>query len=121
MSGGGEGGGEGGGPFNNPFAKLKSLREGLPSRSEAPAAKPPPGPARAVVRMERQGRGGKEVTVIEQLGLPASALQAWLKELKTSLGCGGTLEEDSLVLQGDHRDRLKAILEKKGVRKISVG
>ena len=31
--------------------------------------KEPGPPAKAVVRMERKGRGGKEVTVVEQLGL----------------------------------------------------
>ncbi|HEX4621903.1 MAG TPA: translation initiation factor [Myxococcaceae bacterium] len=110
-------------PFNNPFAALAGKRESLPSRP-APEPKKPAeakGPARAVVRMERQGRGGKEVTVVEQLGLPARAMEAWLKELKAKLGCGGVLEDDALVLQGDHRERLPAILEKKGVRRISVG
>jgi translation initiation factor 1 len=109
-------------PFNNPFGGLANLRGDLPSKPAVPAAKAAPkGPARAVVRMERQGRGGKEVTVIEQLGLGDAALQAWLKELKQALGCGGTLEKDALVLQGDHRERLPELLEKKGVRRISVG
>jgi translation initiation factor 1 len=110
-------------PFNNPFSALSGVRDSLPSRP-APEAKPSSaarGPARAVVRMERQGRGGKEVTVVEQLGLPAKAMEAWLKELKRTLGCGGAIEGDALVLQGDHRERLTAVLEKKGVRRISVG
>jgi translation initiation factor 1 len=114
----------GGGPFNNPFAKLTGLKDQLPSqgRMSPPRAKEPPkGPARAVLRMERQGRRGKEVTVIEQLGLPKAAMEVWLKDLKHALGCGGTLEGESLVLQGDHRERLPAVLEKKGVRRISVG
>jgi translation initiation factor 1 len=110
-------------PFNNPFGALAGKRDALPSRPapEPKAATVSKGPARAVVRMERQGRGGKEVTVIEQLGLPARAMEAWLKDLKVSLGCGGVLEGDALVLQGDHRERLPAMLEKKGVRRISVG
>jgi len=71
--------------------------------------------------MERQGRGGKEVTVVEQLGLSARALEEWLKALKQALGCGGTVDGEDLVLQGDHRERLPSLLEKKGVRRISVG
>ncbi len=110
------------GKFNNPFGQLASLKNSLPSKPlpEKPK-KEAKGPARAVVRMERQGRGGKEVTVVEQLELPKAALEAWLKELKGKLGCGGVIEEGALVLQGDHRDRLPALLEKKGVRRISVG
>lgn len=107
-------------PFNNPFAALKGQLTGLPE-GKAPAPKPTPGPARAVVRMERKGRGGKEVTVVEQLGLSAAQLATWLKELKQALGCGGAVEEACLVLQGDQRERLPALLEKKGVRKVTVG
>jgi translation initiation factor 1 len=113
-------------PFHNPFAALAAKREELPSGpAPAPAspkeAKEPKGPARAVVRMERKGRGGKEVTVVEQLGLRAAELETWLKALKNGLGCGGTVEDDTLVLQGDQRERLPALLTARGVRKVTVG
>ncbi len=114
------------GPFNNPFAALGLKREELPAGPapapvKAQAPEGPKGPARAVVRMERKGRGGKEVTVVEQLGLPAAELEKWLKALKGGLGCGGTVEEDTLVLQGDQRERLPALLEARGVRRVTVG
>jgi translation initiation factor 1 len=112
-------------PFHNPFGALAGKREELPSRPASTAAPEQAverkGPARAVVRMERKGRGGKEVTVVEQLGLPPAQLEAWLKALKGSLGCGGVVEEDALVLQGDHRERLPALLEARGVRRVTVG
>lgn len=112
-------------PFHNPFASLAGQREALPSKplpEAAPAkAEERKGPARAVVRMERKGRGGKEVTVVEQLGLRPAELEVWLKALKGSLGCGGVVEEEALVLQGDHRDRLPALLEARGVRRVTVG
>ncbi|HYO54485.1 translation initiation factor [Archangium sp.] len=110
-------------PFNNPFAALGLQREELPA-GPAPAlvkTDEPKGPARAVVRMERKGRGGKEVTVVEQLGLSAAELEKWLKVLKGGLGCGGTVEGDALVLQGDQRERLPALLEARGVRRVTVG
>jgi translation initiation factor 1 len=113
-------------PFHNPFAALGLKREELPAGPapapvKAHAPEGPKGPARAVVRMERKGRGGKEVTVVEQLGLPAAELEKWLKALKGGLGCGGTVEEDTLVLQGDQRERLPALLEARGVRRVTVG
>jgi translation initiation factor 1 len=115
-------------PPASPFASLASLRDKLPpgpSAGAAPAGggsgSAPPGPARAVVRMERKGRRGKEVTVVEQLGLPAAQLDAWLKALKAALGCGGTLEGQALVLQGDHRPRVKELLEGRGVRRVTLG
>lgn len=112
-------------PFHNPFASLKDkldLPRGPEPRDEPAREKDlPRGPARAVVRLERKGRGGKEVTVVEQLGLPAAALREWLKALKAALGCGGAVEGDALVLQGDHRERVRALLEQRGVRRVSVG
>jgi translation initiation factor 1 len=106
-------------PFNNPFTALGGLREALPRAPEQPAKEKKP-PARAVVRMERAGRGGREVTVVEHLELPAAEREAWLKALKAALGCGGVLEGDALVLQGDLRERVGAWLEKRGVRKVTV-
>lgn len=106
---------------HSPFGSLESLRASLPA-GDAPkeTEKVPKGPARAVVRYERKGRGGKEVTLVEQLELPDRELQHWLKALKGSLGCGGAIEDAALVLQGDHRKRLPALLEARGVRKISI-
>jgi len=122
---------------NNPFAHLgKQL--GLPASegtspsdainedAKSPGTNAPTdlrtrGPVRAVVRMERSGRGGKEATVVEQLGLSPADLEDWLKALKAALGCGGSIEGDNLMLQGDHRKRLPAVLKARGVRKIIVG
>jgi len=107
-------------PFHDPFAKL---RERLPGGWTPPPdeREAPEGPARAVVRIERKGRGGKEATLVEKLDLPPAALSAWLDEAKRSLGCGGTVEEGALVLQGDQRERVARWLEKRGVRKVTVG
>ena len=104
-------------PFNNPFGALQGKLADLPQAKEQPKK----GPARAVVRMERKSRGGKEVTLVEQLDLPAKTLYLWLKALKESLGCGGAIEGGSLVLQGDQRKRLPSLLELRGVRKVIVG
>ena len=117
---------------DNPFAVLKGLRDSLPSggppkpdpsaeKSEASRSDLPDGPARAVVRIERKGRGGKEATIVEKLELKPKALEAWLKELKRELGCGGQIEEDAIVLQGDQRTRIEPLLEKRGVKKIIRG
>lgn len=111
-------------PFHNPFAALQGLKDALPKGPEpkAPAAKEKKPPPKAVVRMERAGRRGKEVTVIEQLALSATEREAWLKALKATLGCGGSVEDEgALVLQGDHRERVVDWLTKQGVKQISVG
>jgi translation initiation factor 1 len=116
------------GPFHAALAGLAARIGDLPPAPEPaaapqPAQEPPgrPPPARAVVRMERAGRRGKTVTVVEKLDLPPRELETWLGELKRALGCGGVVEDRALVLQGDTRERAGAWLEKRGVRKVTVG
>jgi translation initiation factor 1 len=108
-------------PFHNPFGALKGKLGELPRGPERAPPQAAKGPARAVVRLERKGRGGKEVTVIEQLGLGPRELEEWLSALKGALGCGGVAEDDAIVLQGDQRKRLPKILEARGVRRVTVG
>jgi translation initiation factor 1 len=118
-------------PFHNPFGVLRSLKKApadpaepeppQPASSTPAPARPARAIARAVVRMERSGRGGKEVTVVEQLNLSPAEREVWLKALKSQLGCGGVVEGESLVLQGDHRKRLPALLSARGVKRVTVG
>lgn len=71
--------------------------------------------------MERAGRGGRTVTVVDRLDLPPTELEAWCAELKRSLGCGGSVQGGTLVVQGDARDRVAAWLSRRGVRKVTRG
>lgn len=113
--------------FNSPFGALKGLRDAMPDPPKARTGTVPavrgqsPSIPRAVVRMERSGRGGKEVTVIEHMALSPKEREDWLKALKASLGCGGVVEGDALMLQGDQRKRVPKLLEARGVKKITLG
>jgi len=71
--------------------------------------------------MERAGRGGKEATVVEQLDLSPAEREKWLTALKAALGCGGKIEGDTLMLQGDQRERLKPLLVARGVKRVTIG
>ncbi|MBP6634102.1 MAG: translation initiation factor [Kofleriaceae bacterium] len=109
---------------DSPFARLAGLRDQLPAGpAPKPAAAPAAakGPARAVVRLERKGRGGKEVTVVDKLELPAPELEVWCRTLKSALGCGGAVDGEVIVLQGDLRVRATAVLLGRGVRKVTQG
>jgi len=108
--------------FNSPFAALAGALRDLPA-GPAPTPRnvaPKRPPMRAVVRYERKGHGGKEATRIEQLGLSATELARWLKDLKSALGCGGSIAGADLLLQGDQRERLRSVLEKRGVGRVIV-
>ncbi len=74
----------------------------------AKAAAPGDGVAR--VTREKQGRGGKTVTVVRGLALDAEALAALGKRLRAACGSGGTLKDGVLEVQGDHAERVVALL-----------
>ena len=73
-------------------------------------------PARLVakLRLEKKGRGGKAVTVVD--GLPDNAvfLKDLCQELKRLCGTGGTVDAGAVELQGDLRGRIREVLRAKG-------
>lgn len=73
-------------------------------------------PGRAVLSRETKGRGGKTVTRISFRDGSPHDTAALLKSLRTAMGCGGTVEGDDILLQGDQADRASAWLSAKGVR-----
>lgn len=58
-------------------------------------------------------RYGKMTTIIQGLSKDVDAKKV-LKELKTKLACGGTMKDDMIELQGDHKSKVKPILVKLG-------
>ena len=76
------------------------------------------------VRLQRQtqGRAGKAVTVISGVPLEDNAFKELAKALKQRCGCGGSVKDGTIEIQGDHRDLLKAELENRGYKvKMSGG
>lgn len=77
-----------------------------------------------IVRLHREskGRGGKGVTLVKGLLLKADELKSLAKELKQVCGTGGTVKDGVIEIQGEQREKLKPVLEKKGFTvKISGG
>ena len=68
------------------------------------------------VGRETKGRKGKGVTVITGVLLAEKELKALAKELKKKCGTGGTLKNGVIEIQGDQRDLLIGLLEKKGFK-----
>ncbi|GGY02809.1 translation initiation factor [Litchfieldella qijiaojingensis] len=66
------------------------------------------------IRRETSGRKGKGVTTIAGVPLASSELKALAKELKKRCGTGGAVKDGVIEIQGDHRDVLKAELERRG-------
>jgi translation initiation factor 1 len=68
----------------------------------------------AKLRMEKKGRGGKTVTVVDGLPHNDAFLEELAQELKRLCGTGGTVTEGGIELHGDLRDRLRDALAQKG-------
>ncbi|MGV6807460.1 MAG: stress response translation initiation inhibitor YciH, partial [bacterium] len=66
------------------------------------------------LRRETSGRKGKGVITISGLGLSEDALKKLAKELKQQCSTGGSIKDGVIEIQGDHRDRIKTLLETKG-------
>lgn len=80
-----------------------------PPEKAQPDAPPSSGegklPGRAVLSRETKGRGGKTVTRISFRDGTPQDTAALLKNLRTAMGCGGTVEGDDILLQGDQIER----------------
>ena len=76
-----------------------------------------------IVRVSRQtaGRKGKGVTVITGLPMTAAELKRLARELKARCGSGGTVKDNTIEIQGDHRDTLLQILQSKGFTTKKAG
>lgn len=74
----------------------------------------------AVFRIETNSRGGKTVTVIDQLPCYEQAIKDLTKELKAKCGSGGTykIEQDKSVIeiQGDKRDTIKKYFDAHNIK-----
>lgn len=74
------------------------------------------------VQASRQGRKGKTVTEVRGFQHSPDTLKEILKKLKSQCGTGGTAKQDTLEIQGDHREKLVELLVQMGYRvKLSGG
>ena len=69
-----------------------------------------------IVRVSREtkGRAGKGVTLVRGVPLDDAALVALGKQLKAACGSGGTVKDSVIEVQGDHAERVMALLRERG-------
>lgn len=72
----------------------------------------------AILRIEKAGRGGKTVTVIDMLPKNEIFLKPLTTELKSKCGSGGIYilsgKEGVIEIQGDKREMIRSLFTKKG-------
>ena len=66
-------------------------------------------------------RKGKATTIIEGYEGTNADFKILAKEIKTRLSVGGTFKDDSIIIQGDYRDKIMEILKIKGFKVKRVG
>jgi translation initiation factor 1 len=90
----------------------KTSKRGEPSKNRG----------RVDIMRQTAGRGGKTVTVIKNfvgIGLPEKEKLA--KEMQKACGCGGTVKEGRIEIQGDKREEIARILTSAGFRPVFAG
>ena len=123
----------------NPFAGLSNA--GLPEKapSDSAAAVPRPGafnqapivkPKRKVkgdrgrvdIVREIGGRAGKTVTVVSGfIGIGEPEKESLAKKMRAACGCGGTVKDGRIEIQGDQRETVARILAEAGFRPVFAG
>lgn len=81
----------------------------------------PEGDGIARVRRETKGRGGKTVTTISGVPLAEEPLKELASLLKRRCGCGGSLKDGVIEIQGDHVQLLLDELIKQGFKAKKSG
>ena len=66
------------------------------------------------VSIDRKNRGGKEVTLVEGFVGSDSDLKELGKLLKSKCGVGGTVKNEIINIQGNHRDKVMDLLSNMG-------
>jgi translation initiation factor 1 len=84
------------------------------AKPQATQAAPADGTVR--LRRETKGRGGGTVIAISGIPLAGPALKELAGALKKRCGCGGTIKDGIIEIQGDHRDTLLLELQGRGYR-----
>ena len=110
----------------NPFGALSGA--GLPVASSRPVENPkakienPKNRGRVEIKRTTAGRGGKTVTLVTGfigIGLPEK--EQLSKTMRGACGCGGTVKDGDIEIQGDQRETVARILTEAGFRPVMAG
>lgn len=108
--------------LQSPFASLAldNLPEG-PAEPILPVT-PAPKNGRVVLRREKSNRGGKTVVIVSDFAAHFSLddIDRLAKKARQSCGCGGTVRDREIELQGDNPALARAFFEKEGFRVAGV-
>ncbi len=85
-----------------------------PARSAPAPTAAAPRQQTVYLHRDSKGRGGKTVTLVKNLRLREEALKALAAQLKQACGGGGTIKDGIIEIQGEHREKIAALLRQQG-------
>lgn len=100
--------------MSNNSRLVYSTETGRIKEEKKPSSPVPQGDGIVRIRRETSGRNGKGVTTISGIPATSDELKNIAKQLKQLCGGGGAVKDGVIEIQGDHRDKIKADLEKRG-------
>ena len=71
------------------------------------------------VRLETR-KWGKAVTIVDGITEKETDLSRLAQKLKAFCACGGTAKNEEIILQGDHRDKVRTYLIQQGYPESNV-
>ena len=80
-----------------------------------------PNKQRLEAHLDKKNRGGKVATIIKGFSGSEDDLKALGKMLKTKCGVGGAVKDNEIIIQGNFRDKIMAILQDEGYNVKRVG
>ena len=77
---------------------------------------------RVVLQRETAHRGGKTVVVVQDFAthLPVTVIERVAKKLRAACGCGGTVKDRRIEIQGDQAAKIRLLLESEGFQVAGV-
>jgi translation initiation factor 1 len=82
----------------------------------------PPNQQTVYLHRDSKGRHGGTVTLVRKLVLSEADMKELAKRLKQLCGSGGTIKDDVIEIQGEHREKIAEALIKMGYKvKIAGG
>jgi translation initiation factor 1 len=99
-----------------------AYREFGEEEPEAEVSELPPNQHKLKIEASRKGKGGKTVTIVSGFQVSPETLISLTKTLKNQCGAGGAMKDNTIEIQGDHRQKLLEIVTKLGYKaKLSGG
>ena len=75
----------------------------------------------APILCKYEKRKGKPITIIEGFNGSTEDFKRLAKEIKTWLSVGGSFKDNTIIIQGDYRDKIMKLLLEKGFKVKRVG